>query len=188
MADGLFYVDSRAPHISADVAAVTIIATYKALVPVANLPVLGSNYFSFIGKAVRIRMFGRWTTAAAAGTQTMSLLWGTGADANGSGSPLLSTPVITPTNSLVNTSWMWEAIIRCRAMGAAGSLMCDGTFKYLNSLTLTTAAVEYMLPVTAPAAVTADLTASNVISPQALATTSTTNTMQVHDFLFEALN
>jgi len=188
MADGLFYVDHRAPFISADIGSVTIGAAYKALIPVAALPVLGANYFSFIGKAVRLRMFGRWTTAAAAGTQTMSLLWGTGADNSGNASPLLSTPVITPINSLVNTSWLWEAIVRCRVMGTSGSLMSTGTFKYLNSLTLTTAAVEYMLPVTAPAAVTADLSASNVISPQALATTSTTNTMQVHDFTFESLN
>lgn len=186
MADGLFYVDHRTPFISADVAAVTIGAANKALVPVANLPVLGSNYFSYIGKAVRIRMFGRWNTAAAPGTQTFALLWGTGADANGTA--ILTSQVITPIASLVNTSWLWEATIRCRAMGASGSLIANGKFGFLNSLTLTTAIVEFLMPATADAAVTVDLTAANVISPQTLATTSTTNTMQVHDFAFEALN
>ena len=186
MADGLFYVDHRTPFISADVAAVTVIGTNKAIVPVANLPILGANYFNFIGKAVRIRMFGRWSTAATPGTQTMTWLWGTGADANGTA--VLTSQVITPIASLVNTSWKMECVFRCRAMGASGSLICNGAFHFLNSLTLTTAISDFLMPATANAAVTVDLTAANVLSPQTLATTSTTNTMQVHDFLFEALN
>lgn len=186
MADGLFYVDTRAPHINADVAAVTIGAANKALIPIGNLPILGGNYFSWSGKAIRMRMWGRWSTAAAPGTQTFSLLWGTGADANGTA--ILTSPAITPIASLVNTSWRFEGIIRCRALGAAGSLICHGLFEFLNSLTAATPAVEFMCPATATAPVTVDLTAANVISPQALATTSTTNTMQVHDVIYEALN
>lgn len=188
MADGLFYVDHRAPFISADIASVTIGAANKALVPVPNLPVLGSNYFSYVGKAVRIRMFGRWSTAATPGTQTFTMLWGTGADANGVA--ILTSQVITPIASLVNTSWLWEATIRCRAMGVgtSGSLIANGKFGFLNSLTLTTAISEFLMPATADAGIGVDTTAANVISPQALATTSTTNTMTVHDFTFEALN
>lgn len=186
MADGLFYVDSRAPFISADIGSVTIAAANKALVPVANLPILGANYFNFIGKAVRMRMFGRWSTAASPGTQTFALLWGTGTDANGTS--IVASQVITPAASLVNNSWKWEMLIRCRAMGASGSLIANGSFAWINSTTLTTALTEMMVPASANAAVTVDLTAANVLSPQALATTSTTNTMQVHDFLFEALN
>jgi hypothetical protein len=190
MADGLFYVDSRAPHISADVPAITVIATNVALVPVMNLPVLGSNYFSYIGKAVRIRMFGRMSTAATPGTMSVCLYWNTGASANlSAGAALLaSTALWVPIASLVNTSWMFEAVVRCRAMGSSGSLLVTGKFSFLNSLTLTAAASDFMLPATAPAAVTVDLTQAYVISPQALAVTSTTNTMQVHDINFEALN
>ena len=184
--DGPFYVDSRAPHISADATAVTIIGTNKAIVPIANLPILGANYFNYIGKACRISMFGRMSTAAAAGTMTFSLMWGTGADANGTN--IGASAAIVPTNSLVNCSWMWQTIIRCRALGATGSLLVTGEFRLLNSVTSTAAASDYMIPATAPAPVTVDLTAANVISPQVLATTSTTNTMQVHDYLFESLN
>jgi hypothetical protein len=186
MADGPYFVDSRAPFISADAAAVTIIATNKALVPVANLPVLGSNYFGFVGKAVRIRMFGRWSTAATPGTQTITWLWGTGAD--NIGTAVATSQVITPIASLVNTSWKMEMVFRCRAMGATGSLIGNGAFHFLNSLTLTTPISDFLIPATANAAATVDLTAANVLSPQSLATTSTTNTMQVHDYLFEALN
>lgn len=184
--DGPFYVDSRTPHQSADYGSVTIIGTNKALVPVAGVPILGANYFSYIGKACRIRMFGRWSTASTPGTQTFALLWGNGADANGTA--ILTSQVVTPIASLVNTSWRWEAVIRCRAMGASGSLIANGSFSFLNSLTLTTAISEFLMPATADAAITVDLTAANVISPQSLATTSTTNTMQVHDYLFESLN
>lgn len=184
--DGNFYVDSRLPFLSADIGPTTIVSTNKAIVPVANLPILGSNYFSYIGKAVRIRMFGRWSTAATPGTQTFSLFWGTGADANGTS--IVASQIITPAASLVNNSWEWDMVIRCRAMGATGSLIANGTYKWVNSTTLTTAATEMMVPASANAAVTVDLTAALLISPQVLAVTSTTNTMSLHDFLFEALN
>lgn len=187
MADGLFYVDHRTPFISADVASVTVIGTNKAMVPVANLPILGANYFSYVGKAVRIRMFGRWSTAATPGTQTFAWFWGTGADVNGTS--IVASAAITPAASLTNVPWMSEVLIRCRSMGAAGTLFGTGTFKFINSNTATTAATDFLIPGTAPAASgSVDLTAANVISPQVLATTSTTNTMQVHDFAFEALN
>lgn len=183
MADGLFYVDHRTPFISADVGSVTIGAANKALVPLANLPILGANYFSYVGKAVRLRMFGRWTTAAAAGTQTFTWLWGTGADNNGTA--IMSSAAITPSNSQTNLSWMSEVVIRCRSMGATGTLFGTG-FMICNEAVV---AAKIMIPASAPAAsASVDLTAANVISPQVLATTSTTNTMQVHDFTFEALN
>jgi len=185
--DGPYFVDSRYPFISGDVSAVTVIATNKALVPVANLPVLGSNYFGYIGKAVRIRMFGRMSTAAAPGTMTIALFWGTGADANGTS--IVASAAWVPIASLVNTSWELEAVIRCRTMGATGTLFGTGVFRFLNSLTTTAALSSFMLPATAPAASgSVDLTAANVISPQVLATTSTTNTMQVHEFNQESLN
>jgi hypothetical protein len=187
MADGLFYVDTRGPFMSADIAAVTVIATDKALVPLGNLPVLGSNYW-WVGKAVRIRMFGRWSTAATPGTQTINWYWGSGADATGT--KVLSSQVITPIASLVNTSWKMEVVFRCRVLGGTGvgSLIGNGAFHFLNSLTLTTPISDFLLPATADAAVLVDLTTASVLSPQTLAVTSTTNTMQVHDYIFEALN
>ena len=186
--DGPFWVDTRAPHISADAAQITVIATNVALVPVANLPTLGANYFSYVGKAVYIRLFGRWSTAATPGTQTFTMLWGNGTNANGTAIPS-STFAITPAASLTNVPWSWEAIIRCRTMGATGTLFYSGNFMFNNSNTAATAAVAYMLPGAAPGpSASLDLTANNVISPQVLAATSTTNTMTVHDFLFESLN
>lgn len=184
--DGPFYVDSRTPHQPADYASVTIIGTNKAIVPVAGLPILGANYWSYVGKAVRIRMFGRMTTAASAGTQTWTFLWGTGADANGTA--IVSSPAVTLVNSQTNISWALEAIIRCRSMGATGTLFGTGNMVFNNAVVASTNQ-PVLLPASAPAAsASLDLTAANVISPQVLATTSTTNTITVHDYLFESLN
>ncbi len=183
--DGPYYVDSRAPFISADAAARTIIATNVALLPVANLPVLGSNYFGWIGKAVRIRIFGRMSSVATPGTITLSYLWGNGTDANGTS--IGTTGAFAPTASQTNLSWEAIAVIRCRATGATGSLLCTGYFE-ANPAIVASTLQPILIPASAPAAVTVDLTAANVISPQMLAVTATTNTVQVHDFLFEALN
>jgi hypothetical protein len=185
--DGPFWVDTRAPHLSGDAPQITVIATNVALLPVANLPVLGGNYFSYVGKAVRLTMFGRWSTAASPGTQTFTFLWGNGASANGTA--IVSSAAITPGASLVNVPWEMQVTIRCRTMGATGTLFGTGWFQFINSNTTTTAATSFMIPAGPPAAsASLDLTAANIISPQVLATTSTTNTMTIHDFLFESLN
>jgi hypothetical protein len=186
MADGLFYVDSRAPFISADAAAVTLASTAKALIPVANIPVLGSNYFSFIGKAVRIRLFGRMTTAATPGNGQFSLYYGTGADANGV--VVAQSAAFALTASQSNMSWEAELIVRCRSMGAAGTLFGTGTFN-ANVAVVASTLQPVMIPASAPAASGAvDLTAALVLSPQFSRSGSTAETMQVHDVSYEALN
>lgn len=185
MADGLWYVDTRAPHLSADVAAVTLATTDKAIIPVANIPILGSNYFSYVGKALRISMFGRLTTAATPGNGTFDIYWGTGADANGT--ILASSAAFALTASQANLSWWIEFIVRCRALGASGSLLVTGQASFNNAVVASTLQ-PIMIPASAPAAVTVDLTAANVISPQFKRSGSTAETMQVHDVLFEAMN
>lgn len=185
MADGPFFVDTRAPHISADVSAVTLASTDKALIPVANIPVLGSNYFGFIGKAMRITMFGRITTGATPGNGTFDIYWGTGADANGT--IIGSSATVALTASQTNLSWWLEIVVRCRAMGASGSLLVTGQAAFNNAV-LATSLQPLLIPASAPAAVTVDLTAASIISPQFKRSGSTAETMQVHDVLYEALN
>jgi hypothetical protein len=181
--DGPFYVDSRAPHISADVGSVTLAATAKALVPLANLPVLGANYFNYVGKAVRMTLFGRITTAATPGNGTFSMYWGTGGDANGT--LIQATAAMTLIANQTALPWRCELIVRCRALGATGSLFVTGQ---INFHTAVMAAGFALLPATTPAPVTVDLTAANVLSPQFLRSGSTSESMQVHDLLFESLN
>src|SRR5262245_20480362 len=125
--DGPFYIDSRTPFISADVGSVTLAATAKAAIPVANIPILGANYFSFVGKAMRITLFGRITTAATPGNGSWDIYWGNGTDANGT--VIGSSAALALTASQTSLSWRLECIVRCRALGATGSLMVTGEWR-----------------------------------------------------------
>lgn len=183
--DGQFFVDSRLPFIAADVASVTLSTTDKALVPIANLPILGQNYFSYVGKAVRIKAFGRITTGATPGNGTFSLYLGSGADANGT--ILAASAAVALTASQTNLSWELELIARARALGATGSLLVTGRMLFNNAV-LANTLQPLLFPASAPAAVTVDLTAASVLSPQFKRSGSTAETMQVHEFSFESLN
>lgn len=186
MAGGLYYVDSLPPFISGDVTAVTLSTTDKALIPAANIPVLGSNYFGIIGKALRIRLFGRMTTAATPGNGTFSLYYGTGADANGT--IIAASAAVALVASGTNLSWEAEIYVRCRTMGATGTLFATGKFLPSVGLILSTAQ-PVLIPASAAAASgSVDLTASLILSPQFKRSGSTAETMQVHEVSYEVLN
>jgi hypothetical protein len=183
--DGPFWVDLRAPHMNADVASVTLTAAALPMVPVANLPPLGANYFSFVGKAVRLTLHGRITTAATPGNGTFSLYWGNGTGANGTVIAASAAHALIASQS--NISWRLEMMIRCRSLGATGSLIAMGMLSY-NPAVVASTNQPVMIPAATPAAVTVDLTANNFLSPQYGRSGSTVETLQVHEFAFEALN
>ena len=176
--DGPFYHDSRTPFLTGDIPAVTLATTLKSLTPIANVPLLGSNYFNYVGKALRVRVFGRQSTGATPGNLTMALLYGTGAD--NTGNTLVSTAG-TGTANQTSVSWLVDVIVRCRTLGATGSLMCTGMWFIATQ-------GFFCLPSTVPAAVTCDLTANNLITVQAMRSGSTAESWQVHDISFESLN
>jgi hypothetical protein len=185
--DGPFWVDLRAPHISADAASVTLTTTNKAILPVANLPPLGSNYFAFAGKAVRMRLWGQMTTVATPGNLGLALYWGTGADANGTAILNVAAAAAQALTQGTNLSWEWDLIVRSRALGASGSLIAHGMFNANPSL-IAASLQPIMLPNSAAAAVTVDLTQNFVLSPQLAASGSAGSAVIVHEFTYEALN
>ena len=102
---------------------------YKAqtgvgLYPVSNFPVLGGQYFSRVGKKLRIRLFGRITTAATPGNGSFAIYYGTGADANGV--LLASSGALALTASQTNLSWQVDVFVHCRSIGNAGTLFVTG--------------------------------------------------------------
>jgi hypothetical protein len=185
--DGPFYVDTRSPHVAADIAAVTLTTTNKAIVPLANLPVLGANYFGWVGKAVRMRLWGRMTPVATPGNLGVALYWGTGGDANGTAVLSFAGGASSALTAGTSLTWEMDIICRCRAIGVSGALIAHAQFNANPSL-MAASLQPLMIPASAPAQVTVDLTAANVLSPQMLATGSAGTTAQIHEFTFESLN
>jgi hypothetical protein len=186
MADGLFYNDLREPFIAADVPAVTLAATAKALYTASFFPVLGGQYFSRVGKKLRIRLFGRMTTGAIPGNGSFNVYYGTGADANGV-ILMTGTPVALSINQ-TNVAWQAEIQVSCRSTGSTGTLFVDG-IAHFNVGVIASTLQPIMLPAATPAVSGAcDLTAANIISVQYLRSGSTAETMQVHDLEVIALN
>lgn len=182
--DSQFYNDLRAPFMVTPPTAVTLAATNKALHTVANIPAMGKDYW-WVGKTVRVRVFGQITTAATPGNLTLALLYGTGGDANGV--VLATSAAQTLVASQTNISWVAEFTVRCISIGATGTLFCTGKGEFGSAVI---AAVQFMIPASAPAVSSAvDLTvASNVLSVQAARSGSTAETMQIVDMQVFALN
>jgi hypothetical protein len=186
MSDGLFYNDLREPFIGADITGVTLAATAKAIYPASNFPVLGGQYFSRIGKKMRIRLFGRMTTVLTPGNGSWDIYYGTGADANGV--ILASSAALALTASQTNLSWWLEVFVHCRSIGSVGTLFCTGRWG-ANVAVLANTLQPALIPASAPAVSgSCDLTAANIISCQFKRSGSTVETMQVHDMEVIALN
>jgi hypothetical protein len=184
--DGAFYCDLREPFLAADIAAVTLAATNKALYPASNFPALGGQYFARPGKAIRIKLFGRITTAVTPGNLSFGIYYGTGADANGV--LLASTAALALTASQTNLSWEGEFDVVCRSIGSTGTLFATGRV-LMNNAVLASTLQPMLLPASAPVVSgSCDLTAANIISVQALRSGSTAETMQVHQMSVIALN
>lgn len=183
MADGLFYNDTREPFIAADIGPIAPLATAVALYTPSNFPVLGGHYFSRPGKAIRIRIFGKCTSAATPGNVSFAIYYGTGASANG---VLLasSTPVAWTANQ-ANMSFYVDVTVTCRTTGSTGTLFCTGTAKFNE------AAVTPMLfiPASSPVvSASCDLTAALIVSVQMLRSGSTAEAATIHQMQVIALN
>jgi hypothetical protein len=186
VADGLFYNDLREPFIGTDITAVTLSTTAKALYPASNFPVLGGQYFARIGKKLRIRLFGRMTTALTPGNGSFNVYYGTGADANGV--LLMTGTPVALSASQTNLSWAAEIFVHCRSIGSTGTLFCTGKAHFNVGLIASTLQ-PILLPASAAAVSGAcDLTAALIVSVQYLRSGSTAETMQVHDMEVTAMN
>jgi hypothetical protein len=178
--DGQFYLDSRAPFLTGDIAAVTLATTNKALYPVSNFPVLGGQYWNYVGKKMKIELFGRFSSATAAANLQFSVLYGNGGDANGT--TLASSGTVAQTTSQVNISWNAVVEITCRSIGSTGTLFCVGWAQF-NPAVIASTLQPMMIPASAPVVSAAiDLTTANIISVQALSSVITgAPSMQIHD-------
>lgn len=186
MADGLFYNDLREPFVAADLTAISPLATAVALYTPSSFPVLGGQYFARPGKALRIRLFGRCTSALTPGNVSFAVYYGNGASANGV--LLASSGAVAWSASQTNMSFMVEVDVTCRSTGSTGTLFCTG-FAKVNVAAVASTLQPLLIPATAPAASAAcDLTAALIISVQMLRSGSTAETAQIHQMQVTALN
>jgi len=185
--DGQFYLDSRAPFLTGDIASVTLATTIKALYPPSNFPVLGGQYWNYIGKKLRIELFGRFTSATAAANLQFDIRYGAGTD--NTGTSLAVSGTVAQTTSQTNISWYLQCNITCRSIGSAGTLFCVG-YAIFNPAVMASTVQPMMIPASAPAVSAAlDLTAANIISVQALSSVTTGSpSMQIHDMSVISLN
>lgn len=183
--DKLFFNYFMSPEVEADFAAVTLAATYKALVPIASMPDLGAYYFLRTGKRLKIRMFGKITTGATPGNLQLALFFGSGADA--AGVNIAASAAQTLVAAQTNVSWEVELNVHCRSTGAAGTLMGTGHAKFGAAVI---AATTFLIPGSAAVVSTAvDLTATGLgFTVQALRSGSTAETMAVQDMEVVAQN
>lgn len=186
MADGLFYNDLREPFIAADLAAISPLSTAVALYTPSSFPVLGGQYFARPGKALRIRLFGRCTSAATPGNVSFAVYYGTGASANGV--LLASSGAVAWLAVQTNMSFMVEVDVTCRTTGSVGTLFCTGFAKF-NPSAVASTLQPLLIPATAPVVSAAcDLTAALIISVQMIRSGSTAETAQIHQMQVEARN
>lgn len=184
--DGPFWNDMRAPFLSADIAPVTLLTTDLPIYGQSNFPVLGGNYFGFQGKKIRIRLFGKITTAATPGNGTFDIYYGTGAAANGV--LLASSAAFALVAAQTNLSWWAEFYVHCRSIGNAGTLFVSGIAHFNVAGVLSTAQPILIPAATAVVSGACDLTAALIISVQFKRSGSTVETMAVQDMEVIALN
>lgn len=184
MADGLFYLDTREPHLVSNLAPITMTTTAKAMYAAANFPVLGGGYFSRPGKAIKIEVYFLLTLPATPGNFSFNVHWGTGADANGTLICVATTPV-----ACLNATKRGkvELIVRCLTTGTAGTLEATG-HAIFDPLVIASTLQPMMIPTGGAAASGAlDLTAANIVSIQPLQS-GTAGTITVEELKVTALN
>lgn len=180
------YHETIDPAVTADESTITLAATNKGLLPAARYSMISSQFFNKIGRKLRIRAFGKMTTGATPGNLTVAILFGTGADANGTSLGAIAATALTANGT--NLSWNMEVYIHCRTVGSSGGLFCTGFFEANPSL-IASSSQPLLIPASA-AAVTGslDLTGTSIPSIQALRSGSTAETMTVQDYDISPMN
>jgi hypothetical protein len=186
MADGLFYNDLREPFIIADIGPISPLSTAVPLYTASQFPVLGGQYFARPGKAIKIQIFGKFTSAATPGNVSWVVYYGTGAAANG---VLLASSLAKAwLANQANMSFYLEIIVTCRTTGATGTLFCTG-FVLPNVAAVVSTLQPVLIPDSTPVvSAPCDLTAALIISVQMIRSGSTAETAYIHQMQVTALN
>jgi hypothetical protein len=158
-------------------------STPTSILPLSRKFTLASYFFDGIGKTLRIRAAGKISTAGATpGTLTLDVRFGSVVVFNGGASGTLAV-------SASNLTWVMEAYLTCRAIGASTSATVIGIGK-LECAALSATTPIMLLPTSSPAAGTGfDSTTAQTIDLFATwSVSSASNTLTCQQFSIEAMN
>jgi hypothetical protein len=112
---------------------------------------LPANFF-VVGKTVRLKGYGTYTTTGTPGTSLLTLSLG--------GTTVAVTPsAVTLPTSLTNQPFEFECVITCRSVGSSGTVFANGSLRYFGA----SAAISGVA-ISATAATTINTTASQAIN------------------------
>ncbi len=171
---------------TADGTAIANTTTEAIIFPNVVIP---ANYMQD-GRALRMLLRGRWSTTATP-TLTFAQRWG------GVGGTVIAQSGAIVTSTVTNAIWEMILEIQTRLNGATGTLFSMGSVTLYEDAVPTMGTVTNYgckspmgsAGVTAPAAVTCDLTADTSLSHTAdWSAASASNTLTGHNFMLESLN
>jgi hypothetical protein len=177
-----------------DGTALTNTTTATSIIPASARFTLPNGFFAQIGKAIRIKAMGRISNLVTTpGTLTLDIRLGT-----------VATPIVVFNGGAMqlnavaktNVTWWFEALLTCRAIGAATGANLMGVGQWCSEsvvgspLPSAGGAGQFNLPVSAPAVGTGfDSTAANVVDLFATwSIASASNSIQCHQYSLESLN
>lgn len=172
-----------------DGTALTASTTPTSILSASSKFTLPANFFNFIGKKLRVRAAGRISTVVTTpGTLTLDFRLGSVVVFT-SGAMALN--VVAKTN----VTWIYEAELECRAVGASTSAALLGIGKWQSEAVIGSPLPSaggsgmLLLPASAPANGTGfDSTAAQQVDMFGTWSISNANSIQVHQFSLEALN
>lgn len=138
----------------------------------------GEDGFFAVGRVIRLWASGFLTTIGTAGTITMNMRLNSIA-----GNSLGASVAITPVISITKGAWLFQAMIACRSVGSAGTLIGAGQITFGSTVVTTTSPGRtWLLPdVNSDATATIDTTLAggNQIVLTTLMTQAHTMTTQI---------
>jgi hypothetical protein len=147
--------------------------------------------YLYIGKCLRIKAFGRFSTGATPGTMRWILRYG----AVGSGTILLDTTATTPIVSLTNAIWTLDGTVVCRAIGNGtnGSVFAiatlTGPFSVVGGGGNEPGPFLFgSAGTTVPAAVGVDTTSATAWNLSVIMSTASGDSITTHLFVLEEMN
>jgi len=172
-----------------DGTALTASTTPTSILSASSKFTLPANFFNFIGKRIRVRAAGRISTVVTTpGTLTLDFRLGS-VVAFTSGAMALN--IVAKTN----VSWIFEAELEARAVGASTTAALLGIGRWMSEAVIGSPLPSaggsgvLLLPASAPANGTGfDSTAAQQVDMYGTWSISNANSIQVHQFSLESMN